>query len=168
MKRPIFIRALSKDERKTLEAGLRSTGAFVLRRCQILLASLRGVRAPQIAKNLGCGSQTARIDRINEVLSPLLNDQEQFLDPCPTPGEAFMQGHDAAARGGGLTPSDPGSGTPVQESVFSYCRPVGEFASLTGGTMPASRHRRFKSSVCSGSGFGAWPGAGPEDFVPKT
>jgi transposase len=60
MKPPIFVRTLSKDEREALEAGLRSSDAFVLRRCQILLASARGEHAPQIAANLGCGSQTAR------------------------------------------------------------------------------------------------------------
>jgi len=60
MKTPIFVRTLSKKERKALEAGLRSSDAFVLRRCQILLASARGERAPRIAENLGCGSQTAR------------------------------------------------------------------------------------------------------------
>ncbi len=60
MKPPIFVRTLSKNERETLEAGLRSKDAFVLRRCQILLASARGERAPRIAENLGCGSQTAR------------------------------------------------------------------------------------------------------------
>ena len=60
MKTPIFVRTLSKNERKALEAGLRSSDAFVLRRCQILLASSRGERAPRIAENLGCGSQTAR------------------------------------------------------------------------------------------------------------
>ena len=60
MKPPIFVRTLSKKERKALEAGLRSKDAFVLRRCQILLASSRGEHAPRIAENLGCGSQTAR------------------------------------------------------------------------------------------------------------
>ena len=60
MKTPIFVRTLSKKERKALEAGLRSSDAFVLRRCQILLASARGERAPRIAANLGCGSQTVR------------------------------------------------------------------------------------------------------------
>ena len=43
-----------------MEAGLRSSDAFVLRRCQILLASARGERPPRIAENLGCGSQTVR------------------------------------------------------------------------------------------------------------
>ena len=60
MKPPIFVRTLSKEEREALEAGLRSKDAFVLRRCQILLASARGERPPRIAENLGCGSQTVR------------------------------------------------------------------------------------------------------------
>ncbi len=60
MKRPIFVRPLSDAERKTLEAGLRSSDAFVLRRCQILLASSRGENAYQIAKSLGCNPQTVR------------------------------------------------------------------------------------------------------------
>lgn len=60
MKPPIFVRELSNKERKALEAGLRSSDAFVLRRCQILLASSRGERPPRIAENLRCGSQTVR------------------------------------------------------------------------------------------------------------
>jgi transposase len=60
MKPPIFVRTLSKEEREALEAGLRSSDAFVLRRCQSLLASARGERPPRIAENLGCGSQTVR------------------------------------------------------------------------------------------------------------
>jgi hypothetical protein len=60
MKRPIFVRPLSDAERQTLEEGLRSSDAFVLRRCQILLASSRGENAYRIARNLGCNPQTAR------------------------------------------------------------------------------------------------------------
>lgn len=60
MKRPIFVRPLSDAERNTLEEGLRSSDAFVLRRCQILLASSRGENAYRIARNLGCNPQTAR------------------------------------------------------------------------------------------------------------
>ena len=60
MKPPIVVRTLSTNERKALEAGLRSSEAFVLRRCQILLASSRGEQAPQIARSLGCGPQTVR------------------------------------------------------------------------------------------------------------
>src|SRR5215218_5507007 len=60
MKRPIFVRPLSDAEQKTLQAGLRSSDAFVLRRCQILLASSRGENAYQIARSLGCNPQSAR------------------------------------------------------------------------------------------------------------
>lgn len=60
MKPPIFVRELSKKEREALEAGLRSSDAFVLRRCQILLASSKGERPPRIAENLGCAPQTVR------------------------------------------------------------------------------------------------------------
>jgi transposase len=60
MKPPIFVRKLSKKEREALTIGLRSKDAFVMRRCQILLASARGLSPPKIARSLGCGSQTAR------------------------------------------------------------------------------------------------------------
>jgi transposase len=60
MKPPIFVRTLSNDERKRLEAGLRSKDAFVLRRSQMLLASSRGEHVPRIATNLNCGQQTVR------------------------------------------------------------------------------------------------------------
>jgi transposase len=60
MREPIFVRTLEEDERKTLEEGLRSSDAFVLRRCQILLASARGERASRIARALGCNPQTVR------------------------------------------------------------------------------------------------------------
>jgi transposase len=58
MKAPLFIRPLTEDERSQVQAGLRSSDAFVLRRCQILLASARGERAGAIAKQLGCHKQT--------------------------------------------------------------------------------------------------------------
>jgi transposase len=60
MKPPIFVREASKEECEALEAGLRSSDAFVLRRCQILLASSKGERPPRIAENLGCAQQTVR------------------------------------------------------------------------------------------------------------
>ena len=60
MKAPIFIRALTENERIQIEAGLRSCSAFVLRRCQILLASERREHATAIAKHLGCDDQTVR------------------------------------------------------------------------------------------------------------
>ena len=68
MKPPIFVRVPSNKEREALEAGLRSSDAFVLRRCQILLASSKGERPPRIAENLGCAPQTVRnaIHEFNE------------------------------------------------------------------------------------------------------
>src|SRR5215203_2553079 len=60
MKPPIFVRKPSDEERENLQAGLRSRETFVMRRCQILLASARGLWPPKIAESLGCGSQTAR------------------------------------------------------------------------------------------------------------
>lgn len=58
MRKPISVPSLTDDERRALQAGLRSSDAFVLRRCQILLASVRGKRAPQIADDLGCDDDT--------------------------------------------------------------------------------------------------------------
>jgi transposase len=60
MRIPIVIRPVTEDEQRQLQAGLRSSDAFVLRRCQILLASARGERAPLIAHHLGCDDQTVR------------------------------------------------------------------------------------------------------------
>jgi transposase len=60
MRKPIFVRPLTDAERSRLEAGLRSTDVFVLRRCQLLLASARGERVPRIAATLGCDDQTVR------------------------------------------------------------------------------------------------------------
>ena len=57
---PIFVRPLTQPERDALIAGLHSPEAFILRRCQILLASARHERAAQIALTLGCDDQTVR------------------------------------------------------------------------------------------------------------
>jgi transposase len=58
MRAPIFVRTLTEDERRALEKGLRAKDAFVLRRCQILLGSAHGERAPRIAEQLGCDDRT--------------------------------------------------------------------------------------------------------------
>ena len=60
MKSPIFVRPLTTDEHAALEAGLHSCDAFVLRRCQILLASARESTVPAIATALSCNRQTVR------------------------------------------------------------------------------------------------------------
>lgn len=60
MRTPIFIRPFTEDEQRQIQAGLRSSDAFVMRRCQVLRASARGERAPVIARQLGCDDQTVR------------------------------------------------------------------------------------------------------------
>jgi transposase len=60
MKEPIFVRTLTDDERKGLEAGLHSPNSFVLRRCQIILASARGEHISAIARHLGCSGEMVR------------------------------------------------------------------------------------------------------------
>ena len=60
MRTPIFIRPLTEDEQRSIQAGLRAKDAFVLRRCQSLTLSTRGERAPAIARQLGCDDQTVR------------------------------------------------------------------------------------------------------------
>jgi transposase len=58
MRKPIYVRALTSEEREAVEAGLHSSDAFTLRRCQIVLASSRGKRASQIAQDLSCDGDT--------------------------------------------------------------------------------------------------------------
>ncbi len=61
MRAPIFVRPLTAEEQQTLQAGLRSSDAFVLRRCQIILASAQGKPASEIASTLGCSHETVRL-----------------------------------------------------------------------------------------------------------
>ena len=58
MRKPIYIRPLTPDEQQSLQEGLRSSNAFVLRRCQLLLAIARGQTARVSAETLGCDDQT--------------------------------------------------------------------------------------------------------------
>jgi transposase len=60
MRRPIFVRPFTAAEQQVIDAGLHSSDAFVLRRCQILRASTRGEQARLIAEALGCDDQTVR------------------------------------------------------------------------------------------------------------
>jgi len=60
MTEQLFVRELTAAERRELEARLKSGDAFVLRRCQILLASGRGEGVGLIAKAVGRGRQTVR------------------------------------------------------------------------------------------------------------
>jgi len=60
MPNPIFVRTLTESERERLNAGLRSSDGFELRRCQIILASERGEHAIAIAQSVGCSDETVR------------------------------------------------------------------------------------------------------------
>ena len=60
MTEQLFARELTPAARRELEAGLRSGEAFVLRRCQALLASGRGEGVGPIARAVGCSRQTVR------------------------------------------------------------------------------------------------------------
>ena len=60
MRRPIFVRSFTDAEQQALDRSLRSSDAFVMRRCQILLASARGEPARLIAQSLACDDQTVR------------------------------------------------------------------------------------------------------------
>lgn len=55
-----MVRPLTDVERRQLEAGLRSSDAFVLRRSQIILANARGETAPRIAKTIGYSDEGVR------------------------------------------------------------------------------------------------------------
>lgn len=89
---PIYVRTLTEDEQAVLRAGLRSRDAFVLRRCQIVLASASGKRASQIATDVGCDPDTA-LNAINAF-------NHRGLDAL-TPGSSVPRhielGFDAAA-----------------------------------------------------------------------
>lgn len=60
MQTPLYVRPLTADERAIVETGLRSSSAFTVRRCQILLASAEGQGTTRIAHALRCTEQTVR------------------------------------------------------------------------------------------------------------
>jgi transposase len=60
MKPPLFIRPLTAEERRQLEADRRTTDAFRVRRAQIVLASAQRLSPKPIAQLVGCSVQTVR------------------------------------------------------------------------------------------------------------
>lgn len=60
MKSPLFVRRLTVGEASALQSGLRDGSAFVLKRCQILLASSQGKTVPEIRTTLGHSAQSIR------------------------------------------------------------------------------------------------------------
>src|SRR5919202_2514978 len=57
---PIFVREPSAAERGRLEAALRASEAFTVRRTQIVLLSAEGRRPREVARGLRCAAQTVR------------------------------------------------------------------------------------------------------------
>ncbi len=76
MKAPLFVRPLTEKEQQAIAAGLRSSDAFTMRRCQILLASSKGQRPSEIARNLGCSLQMVR-----NVISAFHSEELGCLQP---------------------------------------------------------------------------------------
>ena len=60
MKSPLYVRPLTDDERRQLEADRRTPDAFRMRRAQIVRASARGLSPQPIAQLVGCCVQTVR------------------------------------------------------------------------------------------------------------
>ena len=60
MRKPIFVRDLTEEERQKLKSGLRSSEPFTVRRSQIILSSARGEWVPRIAEFMVCDDQTVR------------------------------------------------------------------------------------------------------------
>lgn len=58
--RPIYVREVTAQERHTMEKGLRSSSAFTVRRCQMLLSSAAGKTPNQIGTELHCSGQAVR------------------------------------------------------------------------------------------------------------
>lgn len=59
--RPLFVRELTEEELQALRDGLRSSSAFSVRRCQILLTSAEERLKPrEIATRLHCSGQCVR------------------------------------------------------------------------------------------------------------
>jgi transposase len=60
MKPPLFIRPLTENERRQLEADRRTADACRVRRAQIVLASAQKLAPQPIAQLVGCSVQTVR------------------------------------------------------------------------------------------------------------
>jgi transposase len=96
MRSPLLVRALTDEERTTLQTGLRSSDGVLVRRCQMVLASARGERVPQIAVLVGCDEKTVRqlIHRFNRqgrAALPRGSSRPHQPPPRAFPGERAEQ-----------------------------------------------------------------------------
>jgi len=59
--KPLTIRSLTEDERRAVQAGLKSKIGIIVRRSQMVLMSAgEKLKAAEIARRLGCSDQTVR------------------------------------------------------------------------------------------------------------
>src|SRR5690349_7133770 len=59
--KPLTLRQLTEEERRTLQAGLKSNAGITVRRSQMVLMSAEEhLKAQEIAQRLGCSDQTVR------------------------------------------------------------------------------------------------------------
>ena len=96
MRPPIFVRTLSDEERTTLQSGLRSSDGVLVRRCQMVLASARGERVPQIAVLVGGDEKTVRqllqrFNRQGRAALPRGSSRPHQPPPRAFPGERAEQ-----------------------------------------------------------------------------
>src|SRR5215218_8909210 len=92
---PIFVREPSAAERARLEAALRASDAFTVRRAQIVLASAEGRRPRTIAGDLRCATRTVRngIRAFNAGgLAALTAASSRPRSAAPVPGGAEREG----------------------------------------------------------------------------
>lgn len=112
--RPIFVRTLTTAEQEALRAGLRSSEAFTVRRCQILLTgAAERLKPREIAARLHCSDQCVR-DAINAFQRNGLACLQAKSHAPHHPQEAF----DAAGR------------ARLQELVHSSPRSFGQESSV--------------------------------------
>src|SRR5258708_2075164 len=96
MRPPIFVRTLTDEERTALRTGLRSSDGVQVRRCQMVLASARGERVPQIAALVGCDEKTVRqllhrFNRLGRAALPCGSSRPHHPPPRAFPGERAEQ-----------------------------------------------------------------------------
>lgn len=121
MKGHLCVRPLTAEERAALAAGLKSREAFVVRRCQPLLASGRGEGVVPTARAVGRGRRTARdvIHGFNaDGLASLARKSNRPKSAKPEPDEGKRQRLKALLRQGPRTfakPTTPRTSEPAAE-----------------------------------------------------
>ena len=91
---PIFVREPSAAERARLEAALRASDAFTVRRAQIVLLSADGHRPREIARGLRGAVQTVRngVRAFNDTgLAALTAGSSRPKSAAPVLGEAALE-----------------------------------------------------------------------------